>query len=164
MPEKTLNAYLHLLKPKQLDFILAQVRQFGDCLEVHRGTLPFLPVSVAASSLRAKLLSSRMDNLPQDIHLPSIGERFIREILTVIEMPYEPLKQKVSTSLVTLMLSDAKLGKYKGNHFQDKITLKFAFKPTEIIVLQKAGKNLWNVKTTSKISDQATTWLAENFR
>lgn len=165
MNKEAMVKYLHLLKPKQLDYIVGRLRDKGHN-EVHRGVLPFVSVRKVGVVLNMEILKLRQTNSPdEDGKQKSItGERFIREILDVIGGELRWVIPERGITSITMQLSDVKLSKRKKRLFGAKFQINYLGDPNQPLHLVKAGKNLWEVLAPTSIFDKATIWLAETFR
>lgn len=170
---KTLNDSIGLLKPKQQEYIVSCVQQYTERKDMHRGLLPFLEAAEAARVLKFKLESLKpgilTDQVMSGMHTP--GERFIREIISVVERGLDKQICEDEAS-VEMHLSTVKLTK----HFRGRYEKKFCVMLAEtaqymardmslsLAQLEMTGKDMWRVTCHYRLLDKATTWLADNFR
>lgn len=169
MVDKTLVGYIHLLKPVQQDYIVYCVTEHTDRVGFHRGLLPFLSALEAARCLKLQLeLISMGPPIPYMINekpVPVIGTKFIRGIISIFE---GALVHRLSDdeASVQMYLKSHKLASEFGSRFGKKFcaTLGPGWAPEGLVELEMLGKDKWRVTTARKRLDEATTWLAEQFR
>jgi hypothetical protein len=164
---RTLNPYIHLLKPKQQTYIVYCVKTYGNLSDFHRGKLPFLSTQTAANCLNVALervKASYTPCLPGEKEIPIVGIKFIREIIDVFKDSLTNYLYQDEES-VTMMLRDASLADEFGRRYGDRFNVSYSrWKQDDLINLQRLGRNKWKVTTHKAKLDQATTWLAETFR
>lgn len=165
---KTVNDFLEVLTPKQLNFLLLCLQQYSKG-NLHRGLLPFVSINEAAAALKFKLLHMQVVSstlaVPGAVIEPMKGERFIRGIISKFE-PHLAEIQHLEIK-VKMHLKDAKLGKYMKRRFADKFFMEVPAPINGILAMVRAGPNRWNVgfagKVLTKQVDATTTWLSEKF-
>lgn len=169
---KTLNDAIGLLKPKQQEYIVSCVQQYTERKDMHRGLLPFLEAVEAARVLKFKLESLKPSAfITEDAGVAVAGERFIREIISIVERGLEKQICEDEAS-VEMQLNTAILAR----HFRGRYEKKFCAMLAEtaqyytrdmslsLVQLEMTGKDRWKITCHRLLIDKATTWLADNFR
>lgn len=162
---RTLNPYIHLLKPKQQEYLVYCVKQHGNLSDFHRGKLPFLNVQTAANCLKLQLelMGQGLVGLPNGIMPYATGGKFIRSILSVFD---EALPHKLSEDEGSeiIFLQDKLLRGQFGRRFNHKfcITLR-AWQTSQLVQLERIKADYWRVTTSKRQLKYALQHLSDNY-
>lgn len=158
------------LKPVQKEFLFNLVRRYFDQYEnLHAWQLPFLSAADAVLALKIHEQTLGMVHIIDDSVPPTVGQRYIKQIISVIERHIPHPLVHLSHEKVRMQLADDIILKryhhprqrWTGGAFN--ITIPLKDKPV-VSLRARAHRNTWDVTMPRQHVEAITLWLAENLR